>query len=304
MSQPQSTVTLFLLAASPGPARASQSSFFAVACRRSRRQRPHQSDAELDAPRLDPVAMACGGVESPLRGPKRARSSHPYARPEQPVKRRALSLTLGLNLNFALSEMDQDASFSSLSFEPLPPDCEPPPPSGAPLRADDPALAPYLSSQPSFSLLTSNIAIGDLAFAEDVDSLEREGITHVVSVISERVHVPDCIPETNRLHIPLPDAPFAELVGALEPVLDWVKSALASEKETPVRILIHCAHGISRSPAIGAALLVALPLIRDSPLSAVAALQYVQERRPPADVNWGFRAQLGEWEEMCRSRGL
>ncbi|KAJ7072670.1 protein-tyrosine phosphatase-like protein [Mycena amicta] len=221
------------------------------------------------------------------------------------------------------------SSFSNCEQYPSSPsgsrDHDPPPPSGAPIWAGDPALAPYLSSQPSFSSLTSNIAIGDLAFAEDAAGLVREGITHVVSVVGERgvfLHVPDFIPPSNRLHIPLPDAPFAELVGELEPVVEWVKAALveggvvlsqesAQQQVTPqtVHILIHCAHGISRSPAIGAALLVALPLVSDdnnvpSTLSAAAALEYVRARRPAADVNWGFRAQLVEWEGMCRDRGV
>ncbi|KAF7298038.1 hypothetical protein HMN09_01025100 [Mycena chlorophos] len=352
--------TLLLLAASPRQARASPPSFLAVACRRSRRRR-HRSDAELDA--STPCApMACAGEPSnALRGPKRARTAnaHPYARPEQPVKRRALSLTLGLNLNFPASN-EGDSTFSappkltsnistnslenyypvhaaascssastsssstsfsswpsssatsfssaSSSYAPSPATSpcdytDPPPPSGAPiLRADDPALAPYLSSQPSFSSLTSSIAIGDLAFAEDAAALEREGITHVVSVVSGRVHVPDVIPPSNRLHIPLPDTPFAELVGALASVLEWVKAALQSQLEP--RILIHCAHGISRSPAVGAGLLISMPLVDgdDGPaqLSAAAALDYVRARRPAADVNWGFARQLVEWEGLCR----
>ncbi|KAF7296084.1 hypothetical protein MKEN_01423500 [Mycena kentingensis (nom. inval.)] len=371
-------------------------------------------DEELDA------SMACVGVtpsppstpSSPLRAPRRTRSSqmnaHPYARPSsagpQAPKRRALSLTLGLNLNVAqlVAEEEEDdacggilsclsapakltpslstaslencplsllssstssyssSSLSAISMASWPPssascssdssglmthglpspsisDCgrytapstsphdseDPPPPSGIPLRADDPTLAPFLSSQPSFSSLTTNIAIGDLAFAEDAKGLEREGITHIISVLGGRVLIPDCIPVENRLHVPLPDAPFAELVGALKPVAAWVQTAFAQGgvslsgtprcghdllNAKPVRILIHCAHGISRSPAVGAALLVAFPLVETGDaakletLSATAALEYVGARRPAADVNWGFRAQLSEWEQLCRNR--
>ncbi|KAF8191012.1 protein-tyrosine phosphatase-like protein, partial [Mycena galopus ATCC 62051] len=147
----------------------------------------------------------------------------------------------------------------------------------------------------SFSHITPHIAIADLAFAERADLLEREGVTHVVSVLREKSHIPSCIPLSNRLHVPLDDAPFAELVGLLAPVVSW--EAEITPARTPIRILIHCAHGISRSPAVGAALLVALPL---RTLSAPAALAYVSARRPAADVNWGFRAQLREWEGVCR----
>ncbi|KAJ7766251.1 hypothetical protein B0H16DRAFT_1454135 [Mycena metata] len=269
---------------------------------------------------------------------------------------------------------------------------------------------PTARSPPSFSLITPHLAIADLAFAESADLLERAGVTHVVSVLGERAQIPSSIPPSHCLHVPLDDAPFAELVGALGPVVTWVRGVMreagvfgagscafgsheasccahdaafhdgaeSGEKPKPIRILIHCAHGISRSPAVGAALLVALPLVDDVPLldspaaaemdvdedaemdgaqwttspvalssspassyadlpppsaslpatsasssplpltsttasslgnadappprpvrrtlSAPAALAYVAARRPAADVNWGFRAQLSEWE--------
>ncbi|KAJ7443143.1 hypothetical protein FB451DRAFT_1437818 [Mycena latifolia] len=350
----------------------------------------------------------------------------------------------------------------------------PPPPSGVPYASFSPSssssknapqetntdLEPYTSALPSYSPLTPHISIGDLAFAEDPELLKREGVTHVVSVCGGRVHIPPHIPPSHRLHVPLADAPFAELVGALGPVVRWVRGVLgahgvlgvgaagealdgeiegrtggggggewAGQNEgfaqqeqdkhqtnaAHVRILIHCAHGISRSPAVGAALLVALPLVEvgadssalvdssafvhssaraelaggadaqgegdgawtdparicaspgpapralprpfptssppssfpahahasssplplpiSSPLpsssssppprsggersptnapsrarrayrtlSAPAALAYVAARRPAADPNWGFRAQLREWEGVCRAR--
>ncbi|KAJ7192110.1 protein-tyrosine phosphatase-like protein [Mycena pura] len=366
---------------------------------------------------------------TPLRTPRRART-HPYAhaRPNGSPHRRALSMTLGINLNFAREPrerelapayasatcLDAPAKYISASSAPEPwpspsasssnPFCssssstptstirtpysasmsapipppypdvstslpstvppalspastaDPPLPSGAPRarhQIDDARLAPYLAPGPSFSPLTPNLVLGDLAFAEDAAALEREGVTHVVSVVGGRVHVPSHIPLARRLHVPLPDAPFADLVGALAPVVAWVRAALAAggvpvppgpapeatqgvpvpEKgggmpaqqptPTPVRVLVHCAHGISRSPAVGAALLVALPLVdgvggdadamedsdpatpptrtRCTTLSAAAAIAYVAARRPATDVNWGFRTQLAEWENVCRA---
>ncbi|KAJ7661087.1 protein-tyrosine phosphatase-like protein [Mycena rosella] len=216
---------------------------------------------------------------------------------------------------------------------------------------------PSASTSPSYSPITPHLSISDLAFAEDAALLRAARITHVVSVLGERAQIPAHIPPTHRLHVPLADAPFAELVGALGAVVEWVRGVLLAahacpdagadgaqphgrRPETPrtpqhVRILIHCAHGISRSPAVGAALLVALPLAaldaeaeaeaerifdpeaeaeaaardawtdaarRTRTLSAPAALAYVRARRPAADPNWGFRAQLGEWER-CRGGG-
>ncbi|KAJ7190025.1 hypothetical protein GGX14DRAFT_580186 [Mycena pura] len=76
-----------------------------------------------------------------------------------------------------------------------------------------------------------------------------------------------------------------------------------STKISQKRILVHCVHGISCSAAVGAALLVALPLVSApngrapaTTLSVAAAPAYVTARSSTADVNWGFRAQLAEWE--------
>ncbi|KAJ7089109.1 protein-tyrosine phosphatase-like protein [Mycena epipterygia] len=226
----------------------------------------------------------------------------------------------------------------------------------------------------SYSQITPHLSISDLTFAETPGLLHAAGITHVVSVLDKRVIIPPNIPSAHRLHVPLPDFPFAELVGALDPIVRWVRDVLVAhgammphsgknfwgthgaaadeisgeKSKCPegdyiplkqhVRILVHCAQGISRSPAVGAALLVALPMVcvaegweedaleaasaqvhvgqehaglldasetrTPRTLSAAGALAYVAGRRPAADVNWGFRAQLKEWEAVCRTAAL
>ncbi|KAJ6611254.1 hypothetical protein B0H10DRAFT_2224235 [Mycena sp. CBHHK59/15] len=186
----------------------------------------------------------------------------------------------------------------------------------------------------SYSRITPHLSISDLAFAEDPAALRAHAITHVVSVLPGRVHIPPCIPRAHTFRVPLADAPFAELVGALPRVVRWVADVLvrggvlgveevcgilgvdaergpdadargkavfvadsadggrtrwsggddgsmggddghgggathddgfegADERQPPQtpHILIHCAHGLSRSPAVCAALLVALPLV-------------------------------------------
>ncbi|KAJ7720748.1 hypothetical protein DFH07DRAFT_784290 [Mycena maculata] len=360
----------------------------------------------------------------------------------------APSLLSSSSSSSSSSAFASSSLLSAPSFSPSSPSPPPVPSSASVLTAAGPAessapsapapaLEPYTSPRPSYSPITPHLSISDLAFAEDASLLRKAGVTHVVSVVGGRVHIPPHIPAAHRLHVPLADAPFAELVGALGPVVAWVggvlrgagvygRSELGESEEDEhgsgkdgegghnhVRILIHCAHGISRSPAVGAALLVALPLVEveaseslassaaeadvfssaaaaggredaeedsdaDAPwttpmrcaspsslaqapapaptstssppvssssfppassspfpslstrsssspapssstpatlaaasapartparrtLSAPAALAYVAARRPAADVNWGFRAQLAEWEGVCRA---
>ncbi|KAJ6597901.1 hypothetical protein B0H10DRAFT_2231846 [Mycena sp. CBHHK59/15] len=135
-------------------------------------------------------------------------------------------------------------------------------------------------------------------------------------------HIPPSIPHAHTLRMPLADAPFAGLIGALPRVVRWAadvllrKGVLGAEQvrgilgvdgergldayDVPARgvfgtddggafnhdegrgqeaqedeferadehqplqtpyILIHCAHGLSRSPAVCDALLVAMPLV-------------------------------------------
>jgi len=96
------------------------------------------------------------------------------------------------------------------------------------------------------------------------------------------------------------DAPDADLLGALPEVTAWVRSARAvgagggddASSPPPPRVLIHCAAGVSRSPAVLAACLLAEGAHR----TVAAALAAVAASHPPADPNPGFVSQLALWE--------
>ncbi|KAJ7112668.1 protein-tyrosine phosphatase-like protein [Mycena epipterygia] len=209
--------------------------------------------------------------------------------------------------------------------------------------------APNVAIPPiSFSRITPHLSVSDLAFAESAPLLRAARVTHVVSVLEGKAHIPPLIPPSHTLHVPLTDAPFAELVGALGPVVAWVAEVLrgtevlpmeevlegmevleGAETEVldcdtalkpdaafsggadlahsqtffgedgfagsvygngdgdgngegnPVHILIHCAQGISRSPAVAAALLVALPLVSVRACSSLSEPESVLSSSPP-----------------------
>ena len=63
----------------------------------------------------------------------------------------------------------------------------------------------------------------------------------------------------NHLVIDLEDTPAADLLARLPEVTAWVRSARAGggQGSAPPRVLIHCAAGVSRSPAVLAAVLMA-----------------------------------------------
>ena len=133
--------------------------------------------------------------------------------------------------------------------------------------------------------------ISDLAMAENPAVLASLAITHVLSVMPGFVALP---PELALHHaqVPLDDFPFAELVAHLPATTAFIANAL---RDPAARVLVHCGEGISRSPSVVCAYLVA-----QYGLTPPQAVQFVKSRRRVADPNPGFVAQLYEYAELVR----
>ncbi|KAK1223848.1 hypothetical protein PQX77_013268, partial [Marasmius sp. AFHP31] len=153
-------------------------------------------------------------------------------------------------------------------------------------------------SQPSTaSEIIPNLFVSDLAFAENPALLEKYRITHILSVLPERVAIPDVLGASSssrggstwrpvRMQLSVEDFPFAELAEHLPGTTDFINGGLRQQG----RVLVHCAEGISRSVSVVAAFLMAE--FRWSPEEAV---RYVKGKRPIANPNFGFVKQLGEY---------
>lgn len=138
------------------------------------------------------------------------------------------------------------------------------------------------------SEIVPRVFISDLSFAEDVDSLASYGITHILSVLPERISIPSRYPQHQRLQIKVEDFPFAELAAHLPTTTKWIWDALRSSPEA--RVLVHCAEGISRSVSVVAAFLMA-----QHGWTPLEAVRYIQSRRTVANPNFGFVNQLHEY---------
>ncbi|KAF9256900.1 phosphatases II, partial [Marasmius fiardii PR-910] len=139
--------------------------------------------------------------------------------------------------------------------------------------------------------------ISDLAFAENPNLLAANRITHVLSILPERISIPSSfysssshgLRERIRMQVCVEDFPFAELAAHLPATTKFIRDGLRGFSGEG-RVLVHCAEGISRSVSVVAAFLMAQH--GWTPGEAVA---YVKEKRKIANPNPGFVKQLYEY---------
>ncbi len=79
------------------------------------------------------------------------------------------------------------------------------------------------------------------------------------------------------------DVPSFDLVDSLEAVLPIIHRHLESEK----RVLVHCRHGISRSPSV-----ILAYLMKYSGMSFEQAFSFLRGKKGNIDPNFGFLVQL------------
>ena len=131
----------------------------------------------------------------------------------------------------------------------------------------------------------SRIYISGEVVAADYDALAALSITHVAPVGSflERPFGERGI-EYGPL-VSVLDMPNEDLLSHFDAGVAFIRSALASSPSA--RILVHCAHGQSRS-----ATMVAAYLIADHGMSPTEACHFIAQHRPVTEPNQGFLLQL------------
>lgn len=140
--------------------------------------------------------------------------------------------------------------------------------------------------------------ISDLAFAENPALLSSYRITHILTVMPGSIYrpPPSVLPvQPARLQIRVEDLPFAELAAHLPNTTSWIWSALSSSSE--VRVLVHCAEGVSRSVSVVAAYLMA-----SQGWTPTQAIDFIKNKRRIANPNFGFIQQLHEYSRNALGR--
>jgi len=98
----------------------------------------------------------------------------------------------------------------------------------------------------------------------------------------------------HRAQIHIEDNPFAELAAHLPSSVAFIREAL---RDPEAKVLVHCVQGISRSASVVCAYLMAL--YGWAPSKAVS---YVKTKRWIAEPNFGFVAQLHEYEKILQQQ--
>ncbi|KAI0642259.1 phosphatases II [Trametes meyenii] len=142
------------------------------------------------------------------------------------------------------------------------------------------------------SEITSRLFLSGLYTAVDEEQLIAIGVTHVVSVIEYRPKYPKTLTKLKTLHIPVEDNDHADLLQHLDITTAFIKTALEDRRNT---VLVHCAMGISRSPTVVCAYLIAT-----KGMSPHEALDFVTSRRAIVCPNLAFRRQLEMYTARLR----
>ncbi|XP_070779832.1 dual specificity protein phosphatase 8 [Enoplosus armatus] len=118
------------------------------------------------------------------------------------------------------------------------------------------------------------------------DRLASLGISYVLSV-SRCSPQPSFLPHSRYLRIPIDDSLWADLLPWIPQALRFIDAAMSSGAS----VLVHCAAGISRSPALAVAyIMYSLGMDLDQ------AYRFVKERRPSISPNFNFLGQLQHFQ--------
>ncbi|XP_008413231.1 uncharacterized protein LOC103468141 [Poecilia reticulata] len=124
------------------------------------------------------------------------------------------------------------------------------------------------------------------------DRLTSLGISYVLSV-SRCSPQPSFLPRSRFLRIPIDDSLWDDLLPWIPQALSFIDSAMSSGAS----VLVHCAAGISRSPALAVAyIMYSLEMDLDH------AYRFVKERRPSISPNFNFLGQLQHFQGILNQK--
>lgn len=138
------------------------------------------------------------------------------------------------------------------------------------------------------SEISAGLLLGGLDLLYDLEFLREYKITHVLTIMDEDICTPAMVSaRVTHMTVRLDDLETEPIGDYFAKCIEFIRSAL----EGGGAVFVHCLMGISRSPTIVAAYLMAT-----RGLSATAALAFIRELRPIIDPNDGFRAALAAFE--------
>lgn len=143
--------------------------------------------------------------------------------------------------------------------------------------------------QPAACIIPELLYLGPVSATSNSGFLEREGITHILS-IGRSPNARD--PSIQYERLGLLDSQDADIRPVVDKACAFIDSVLASNG----KVLVHCSAAISRSPAI-----VAAYLIKRLGMTLAGSLEKLVEARGAVAPNQGFLSQLADIEKECAS---
>ncbi|OQS05380.1 hypothetical protein THRCLA_02481 [Thraustotheca clavata] len=138
------------------------------------------------------------------------------------------------------------------------------------------------------SQVTEFLYVGGAIVAAKQELLLAHGITHIINCAA--TVTPDFFPHLfSYYRLPLRDHATQDIHRHFYTIFQFIDKA----REENGKVFVHCVKGISRSPAMAIAYLMA----RER-LSLYPALERVRASRPVIDPNAGFIFQLNEWDAL------
>ncbi|KAK6311323.1 hypothetical protein J4Q44_G00169870 [Coregonus suidteri] len=139
--------------------------------------------------------------------------------------------------------------------------------------------------RPPLSLILPHLYLGAETDVTQ-DCLGARGISYVLSV-SRCSPQPTFLPRSQYLRIPIDDSLRDDLLPHIPEALRFIDGAMSSGGS----VLVHCAAGISRSPALAVAY-----IMYNLGMDLDHAYRFVKERRPSISPNFNFLGQLQHFQ--------
>ena len=133
----------------------------------------------------------------------------------------------------------------------------------------------------SMNHIFKNIYLGDFRAAQDENYLKMYDILSVVNCAAE---LDFNYKDIKTFELYLHDMPSERIINIFESAYDFVKRHLNHN------ILVHCYMGISRSTSF-----VIFYLMKENGWDYGTCINFIRQKRPIADPNYGFEMQLKEY---------
>lgn len=137
-------------------------------------------------------------------------------------------------------------------------------------------------TKPVIFQIEPNLFVSGFQGARDRNILKSHGINHVINLTAHKFHNShgDLVKYSSFC---FSDHENFDLTKELPPVL----KVMEEEMEQGRKVLVHCQEGISRAPSVVMAF-----LIKKRGMSYTESLEYVRERNPKTEQNFGFLLHL------------